>query len=155
MNAQGTPSELERKGQKILELYEAGEIDFTDHEFRFAHLDELDVTDLVQEGSISAEDIKLCFPDISNRRLQNFIENPDDISDEERETCVQYYLANSEAPSSSALFVFIPVEDAEDKQAIAVVISYGDIPGGEYELYGTFNNQSEAEDSLQGTLWYG
>jgi hypothetical protein len=51
--------------------------------------------------------------------------------------------------------VFIPVEDAEDKQAVAVVISYGDIPGGEYELYGTFNNQSEAEESLQGTLWYG
>ena len=150
-----TPSELERKGQEILERYEAGEIDFTDYEFRFAHLGELEFSDWVNDWSISADDVKACFPKSSDQRIQHLIDNPDAILDEERQAWVQYYLANSAPPSGASLFVFIPVLEGGDLQGIAVLISYGDIPGGEFELHGTFNNQSEAEESLRGILWYG
>ena len=150
-----TPSELERKGQEILERFEAGEIDFTDYEFRFAHLGEPDFSEWVNDWIISADDVRACFPDISEQRIQHLLENPDELLDEERQAWVQYYLANSAPPSGASLFVFIPVEEGEDVQGIAVLMSYGDIPGGEYELYATFNNQSEAEESLHGILWYG
>jgi hypothetical protein len=150
-----TPSELERKGLEILERYEAGEINFTDHEFRFAHLGELEFSNWVNDWSISADDVKAYFPKSSDQRIRHLIENPEEILDEEREAWVKFYLANSAPPSGASLFVFIPVLEGGDLQGIAVLTSYGDIPGGEYELHGTFNNQSEAEESLQGMLWYG
>jgi len=150
-----TPSELERKGQEILARYETGEIDFTDYEFRFAHFGELEFSDWVNDSSISADEVKACFPKNSDQRIQHLIENPDKILDEEREAWKQYYLANSEAPSGASLFVFIPVLEGDDVQGIAVLTSYGDIPGGEYELHGVFNNQADADESLQGMLWYG
>ena len=153
MTSPCTPSELERKGHEILERYEEGEIDFTDYEFRFAHLCEPDFSEWVNDSIISADDVRACFPDISDQRLQHLIEKPDKIFNEERQTWVQYYLANSAPPSGASLFVFIPVQEGEEVQGIAVLISYGDIPGGEYELHGTFNNQSEAEESLQGMPW--
>lgn len=150
-----TSLELERKGQEILERFEDGEIDFTDYEFRFAHLGEPDFSEWVNDWITSADDVRACLPDVSDQRIQHLIENPDEILDEERQTWMQYYLANSEVPSGASLFVFIPVQEGEEVQGIAVLISYGDIPGGEYELHGTFNNQSEAEESLQGIRWYG
>ena len=150
-----TPSELERKGKEILERYEAGEIDFTDYEFRFAHLGEPDFSEWVNDWITSADDVRACLPDVSNQRIQHLIEKPNEILDEERKAWMQYYLVNSEAPSGACLFVFIPVQEGEEVQGIAVLMSYGDIPGGEYELHGTFNNRSEAEESLHGTLWYG
>lgn len=155
MKSPCTPSELERKGQEILERYEEGEIDFTDYEFRFAHLGEPDFSEWANDWITSADDVRACLPDLSDQRIQHLMENPDEILDEERNAWMQYYLANSEVPSGASLFVFIPVQEGEEVQSIAVLKSYGDIPGGEYELHGTFNNQSEAEESLRGILWYG
>jgi len=74
MTSPCTPSELERKGHEILERYEEGEIDFTDYEFRFAHLGEPDFSQWVNDSNISADDVRACFPDISDQRLQHLIE---------------------------------------------------------------------------------
>lgn len=52
------------------------------------------------------------------------------------------------------MYVFIPIETANGETGQAVIISYGDIPGGEYELFDVFANQAEADKALEGTFWF-
>ena len=59
-----------------------------------------------------------------------------------------------EPDSDATMYVFVPIETDNGEKGLAVIKSYGDIPGGEYELFDVFANQEEADKALEGKFWF-
>ena len=57
-------------------------------------------------------------------------------------------------PSNATFYFFIPINCSEGEGGIAVIMSYGDIPGGEYELYDVFRNRESADNALKDIFWF-
>jgi hypothetical protein len=60
----------------------------------------------------------------------------------------------SDIPSDATYYFFIPVKSKNGEDGIALIMSYGDIPGGDYDLYGVFNNRESAYENLKDMFWF-
>ena len=152
MPSDGVSANLRDEGERTLERYSQGEIDFFDYDFKLTPFMDLDFPDWVlgQDGDIS--ELKTLLPDLDVERLSYIFQNPDEITQDELfEWARNLY---PEPESDATMYVFVPIEAANGETGLAVIKSYGDIPGGEYELYGVFANQAEADKALEGTFWF-
>ena len=147
-------TDLQAEGEKALKRYEAGKIAFMDHDFRFAHFGPLEFEEWVRDWVESIDQLRACLPCIDEARLRVLFENPECVKAKERSIWADNCFAQTEAPSDATLFVFVPVTTPTGIDGVAVILSYGDIPGGEYDLYGVFIDQDAAYKDLKGTLWY-
>lgn len=152
MPSDGVSNELRKEGDRTLERYSEGEIDFFDYDFNMTPSMDLDFPDWVLDQGGDISELRALLPDLDEERVSYIFENPHKITQDELfEWARNLY---PEAPSDATMFVFVPIQAANGETGLAVIMSYGDIPGGEYELYGVFANQAEADKALEGTFWF-
>lgn len=152
MLSDGVSDDLREEGERALTQFIEGEIVFADYDFNMTPSSALDFPDWVldQDGDIS--ELKNLLPNLDDERVSYIFKNPEKITQNELfEWARKLY---PEAPSDATMFVFVPIQAANGETGLAVIMSYGDIPGGEYDLYGVFANQGEADKALEGTFWF-
>lgn len=154
MIEKGVSQNLLEEGERTLERYELGEIDFMDHEWRFAHFGAVDFTEWARDWIKTKTEIETSLPGLDSSRVQHLLKTPEDATAVELRIWAENVFSKTEPPSGATLYVFIPIATIGGETGIAVVRDYGDIPGGEYDLFGVFESQQAADDSLKGTLWY-
>lgn len=152
MPSDGVSDELRKEADRTLERYSEGEINFSDYDFNMTPSMDLDFPDWVLDQGGDISELKNLLPDLEDERLSYIFENPDEITQDELfEWARNLY---PEAPSDATMYVFVPIEADNGETGLAVIKSYGDIPGGEYELFDVFANQEAADKAFEGTFWF-
>ena len=146
---------LHDAGLEALEHVEMGDIDLFAHDYEI----NIDVkgefedwfynTDGLDEKSY---DLSILIPGISSERLTKILENYNNIKKDELFKWGKNFFAD--IPSNATFYFFIPINCSEGEGGIAVIMSYGDIPGGEYELYDVFRNRESADNALKDIFWF-
>jgi len=152
MPSDGVSDDLREEGERVLTKFIEQEMIFVDYDFKMTPFMDLDFPDWVigQDGDIS--ELKTLLPDLDEERVSYIFQNPDEITQDELfEWARNLY---PEPDSDATMYVFVPIEAANGETGLAVIKSYGDIPGGEYELCDVFANQAEADKAFEGTFWF-
>jgi hypothetical protein len=152
MASGGVSDDLREEGERVLTQFIECKMIFADYDFSMTPFMALDFPDWVlgQDGNIS--ELKTLLPDLDEERQSYIFQNPDEIiQDEIFEWARNLY---PEPDSDATMYVFVPIETDNGEKGLAVIKSYGDIPGGEYELFDVFANQEEADKALEGKFWF-
>jgi hypothetical protein len=152
MASGGVSDDLRDEGERVLTQFIEGEMIFADYDFSMTPFMALDFPDWVlgQDGDIS--ELKTLLPGLDEERQSYIFQNPDEIAQDELfEWARNLY---PEPDSDATMYVFVPIETDNSEKGLAVIKSYGDIPGGEYELFDVFVNQEEADKALEGKFWF-
>ena len=153
MSSDGALNDLREEAERIVQKFSAQELVFSDYDFKWTPSDrDMDFAEWVADQDGGITELKTLLPDLDEERLSYIYQNPDEITQDELfEWARNLY---TEPESDATMYVFVPIETAKGETGLAVIISYGDIPGGEYELFDVFANQGEADKAFEGTFWF-
>lgn len=149
----GVSDDLREEAERIVQKFTEQELIFIDYDFKVTPSGfDMDFPEWVADQDGDASELKSLLPKIGKERIRYIFENPDKISQNELHEWVRNRFFS--IPDDATTFVFVPIEITNGETGLAVIKSYGNIPGGEYELFDVFVNQDEADKSLDGTFWF-
>ena len=152
MNDSEASKGLHQAGADALERVQMGDIDLFSHDYEITINIEREFENWFYNIGENISEIINFITNITPRRIKEIEKNPEKISQEELFEWGKNYL--SDIPSDATYFFFIPVKSKNGEDGIALIMSYGDIPGGEYDLYGVFNNRESAYENLKDMFWF-
>lgn len=145
--------EFQKEAQHALELFRNGSLLFDDHEFALkvpyrvdfeewiSHLEDyLDINPEELEGEKYYQTIKYYFPKVAELRLRDLIANPQSITEDE---CLEWRRCLYQEGDDADFLILRPLELSSGEVGSAVIVSYSNIPGGEYDLLEVFSSLEE------------
>jgi hypothetical protein len=152
MNSSEVSKGLQEAGADALEKVQMGDIDLFSHDYEITANVEREFEWWCDDIGEDLSEIINFIPNINSQRIKEIEKNPQTITQGELFEWSKNYLLD--IPSDSTFFFFIPIQSKDGEDGLALIMSYSEIPGGEYELYGVFKDRETADEDLKGMFWF-